>query len=76
LSNRDYQSGGKRARLDFALRVPRLKSDIALRFLKTGVFLAPFHPLDENPLLALDFLALDGIDAVLAGQTPSNLVRS
>src|SRR5262249_22995341 len=24
------------------------------RFLKTGVFLAPFHPLDENPLLALD----------------------
>jgi limonene 1,2-monooxygenase len=24
------------------------------RFLKTGVFLAPFHALDENPLLALD----------------------
>ena len=24
------------------------------RFLKTGVFLAPFHPLAENPLLALD----------------------
>ena len=24
------------------------------RFLKTGIFLAPFHPLDENPLLALD----------------------
>jgi limonene 1,2-monooxygenase len=24
------------------------------RFLKTGVFLAPFHPLDENPLLAID----------------------
>ena len=24
------------------------------RFLKTGVFLAPFHPLRENPLLALD----------------------
>jgi len=24
------------------------------RFLKTGIFLAPFHPLNENPLLALD----------------------
>ena len=24
------------------------------RFLKTGIFLAPFHPLHENPLLALD----------------------
>ena len=24
------------------------------RFLKTGIFLAPFHPLPENPLLALD----------------------
>jgi limonene 1,2-monooxygenase len=24
------------------------------RFLKTGVFLAPFHALAENPLLALD----------------------
>src|SRR5215467_6422820 len=24
------------------------------RFLKTGIFLAPFHPLRENPLLALD----------------------
>ena len=24
------------------------------RFLKTGIFLAPFHPLAENPLLALD----------------------
>jgi limonene 1,2-monooxygenase len=24
------------------------------RFLKTGVFLAPFHALGENPLLALD----------------------
>ena len=24
------------------------------RFLKTGVFLAPFHPLGENPLLALE----------------------
>ena len=24
------------------------------RFLRTGVFLAPFHPLRENPLLALD----------------------
>src|SRR3984957_1484487 len=24
------------------------------RFLKTGIFLAPFHPLLENPLLALD----------------------
>src|SRR5947209_6855538 len=24
------------------------------RFLRTGVFLAPFHPLAENPLLALD----------------------
>ena len=24
------------------------------RFLKTGIFLAPFHPLDENPLLCLD----------------------
>jgi limonene 1,2-monooxygenase len=24
------------------------------RFLKTGIFLAPFHPLDENPLLAID----------------------
>src|SRR5215510_4711139 len=24
------------------------------RFLRSGVFLAPFHPLDENPLLALD----------------------
>ena len=24
------------------------------RFLKTGVFLAPFHALTENPLLALD----------------------
>jgi limonene 1,2-monooxygenase len=24
------------------------------RFLKTGIFLAPFHPLDENPLLALE----------------------
>src|SRR5262245_29708625 len=24
------------------------------RFLKTGIFLAPFHPLHENPLLAID----------------------
>ena len=24
------------------------------RFLKTGVFLAPFHALRENPLLALE----------------------
>jgi len=24
------------------------------RFLKTGIFLAPFHALAENPLLALD----------------------
>src|SRR5581483_5645099 len=24
------------------------------RFLKTGIFLAPFHPLRENPLLAID----------------------
>ena len=24
------------------------------RFLKTGIFLAPFHPLHENPLLALE----------------------
>ena len=24
------------------------------RFLKTGIFLAPFHPLNENPLLAID----------------------
>jgi limonene 1,2-monooxygenase len=24
------------------------------RFLKTGIFLAPFHPLNENPLLCLD----------------------
>ncbi len=24
------------------------------RYLKTGIFLAPFHPLNENPLLALD----------------------
>src|SRR5580700_4756586 len=24
------------------------------RFLKTGIFLAPFHALGENPLLALD----------------------
>jgi limonene 1,2-monooxygenase len=24
------------------------------RFLKTGIFLAPFHPLKENPLLAID----------------------
>ena len=24
------------------------------RFFKTGIFLAPFHPLAENPLLALD----------------------
>jgi alkanesulfonate monooxygenase SsuD/methylene tetrahydromethanopterin reductase-like flavin-dependent oxidoreductase (luciferase family) len=24
------------------------------RFLKTGIFLAPFHPLNENPLLALE----------------------
>jgi len=24
------------------------------RYLKTGVFLAPFHPLHENPLLALE----------------------
>src|SRR5580693_7897847 len=24
------------------------------RFLKTGIFLAPFHPLGENPLLAMD----------------------
>ena len=24
------------------------------RFLRTGIFLAPFHPLSENPLLALD----------------------
>src|SRR5438045_6082018 len=27
---------------------------MADRFLKTGIFLAPFHPLAENPLLALD----------------------
>ena len=24
------------------------------RYVKTGIFLAPFHPLDENPLLALE----------------------
>jgi limonene 1,2-monooxygenase len=24
------------------------------RFLKTGIFLAPFHPLHESPLLALE----------------------
>jgi limonene 1,2-monooxygenase len=24
------------------------------RFLKTGIFLAPFHPVRENPLLALE----------------------
>ena len=24
------------------------------RFVKTGIFLAPFHPLHENPLLALE----------------------
>ena len=29
-------------------------SDMNDRFLKTGIFLAPFHPLAENPLLALD----------------------
>jgi len=28
--------------------------DIADRFVRTGVFLAPFHRLDENPTLALD----------------------
>jgi len=28
--------------------------DIQDRHLKTGVFLAPFHPLHENPLLAID----------------------
>jgi alkanesulfonate monooxygenase SsuD/methylene tetrahydromethanopterin reductase-like flavin-dependent oxidoreductase (luciferase family) len=29
-------------------------SDMNDRFLKTGIFLAPFHPLHENPLLAID----------------------
>ena len=28
--------------------------DMNDRFLKTGIFLAPFHPLRENPLLAID----------------------
>ena len=37
------------------------------RFLRTGVFLAPFHPLAENPLLALDrdmdlFIHLDRLN--------------
>jgi limonene 1,2-monooxygenase len=29
-------------------------SDRTSRFLKTGIFLAPFHPVRENPLLALE----------------------
>jgi limonene 1,2-monooxygenase len=29
-------------------------TDTADRYIKTGVFLAPFHPLNENPLLALE----------------------
>ena len=29
-------------------------TDTSDRYVKTGVFLAPFHALDENPLLALE----------------------
>jgi len=29
------------------------------RFLKTGVFLAPFHPLAENPLTDEDYKELE-----------------
>src|SRR5215467_5718689 len=36
------------------IRIPRQVPPMNDRFLKTGVFLAPFHALAENPLLALE----------------------
>src|SRR6202171_5905108 len=42
-------------RYDRAAKTPATKTrPMNDRFLKTGIFLAPFHPLAENPLLALD----------------------
>src|SRR3954449_13393630 len=29
-------------------------TDTSDRYVKTGIFLAPFHPVNENPLLALE----------------------
>jgi hypothetical protein len=44
------------------------------RFLRTGVFLAPFHPLAENPLLALD-RDMDPVRQTQPSRTLTNSLR-